>query len=89
MLREELELCKSQQPLEKPTDHKGGPETDVLRLELTRERVQSIISALDLSIAKVKLEQGSPQPNLGTLIKSWEEYEDWLAEEDPDRSIDR
>ena len=79
-LLELLEGCKSLTPLEKPIDHKGGPETDVLRLELNGEYAHAIVEALDNARAKQKLEEGSSQPNLGTLIKSWEEYEQWLGE---------
>lgn len=76
-----LEQCKSQQALEKPTDHKGGPETDVIRLELSGECVHTIIEALQEARVQVKLNKGSAQPNLGTLIKSWEEYQKWLSDE--------
>ena len=79
-LREYLAQCTSLEPLEKPSDHKGGPETDVLKLELTSECVQSIVAALEDARANLKLEQGSSQSNLGTLIKSWEEYEQWLSD---------
>ena len=78
---DQLEHCKSQQALEKPADHKGGPETDVIRLELTGECVLTIIEALQAAHVQVKLNEGSAQPNLGTLIKSWEEYLEWLGDE--------
>lgn len=80
-LHDRLKHCTLREPLEKPSDHKGGPETDVLRLELSRECVQSIIEALQDVRAHAKIEKGSSQPNLGTLIKSWEEYEEWLNED--------
>ena len=80
MIRERLDQCMSRKPLDKPTDHKGGPETDVLKLELTGECVQSIVDALENARAELKLKAGSSQSNLGTLIKSWEEYAQWLTE---------
>ncbi|MCY4093969.1 MAG: hypothetical protein OXG05_02445 [Gammaproteobacteria bacterium] len=86
-LREQLERCNTQEPLEKPSDHKGGPETDVLRLDLSVECVRSIVDALDVAQVEMKLEQGSSQANLGTLIKSWEEYEQWLIEGKQNASI--
>ena len=78
--RERLDRCKLQEPLEKPSDHKGGPETDVIRLDLSGECVRSIVAALVDAHVKLKLEEGSSQTNLGTLIKSWEEYQLWLSE---------
>ena len=80
-LHERLKHCTFQEPLEKPSDHKGGPETDVLRLELSKVCVRSIIEALQDVRAQIKIEKGSSQPNLGTLIKSWEEYEQWLNDD--------
>lgn len=77
---DQLERSKTLDPLEKPMDHKGGPETDVLRLKLSGECVHSIVDALQTARAEHKLEDGSSQPNLGTLIKSWEEYEQWLSD---------
>lgn len=79
-LREHVERYKCQQPLEKPADHKGGRETDVLKLELSLECARSIVASLQDARAKLKLEEGSSQPNLGTLIKSWEEYEQALRD---------
>ena len=80
-LVDQLERCKSRDALEKPSDHKGGPETDVLRLELSVESVRSVVEALHQVRAQAKLTEGSSQPNLGTLIKSWEEYEQWLRDD--------
>ena len=76
-----LERCQAQRPLTKPADHKGGPETDVLRLELSGECVREIIEALETGRVEGKLTAGSSQPNLGTLIKRWEEYEQWLCDD--------
>ena len=78
---EQLERCKSEVVLEKPPDHKGGPETDVIRLELSDECVRAIVEALQNARAQAKLSDGSSQPNLGALIKSWEEYEQWLRDD--------
>lgn len=77
----QLEHCKSQAALEKPPDHKGGPETDVIRIELSSDCVHAIIEALQESRVETKLAKGSSQPNLGPLIKSWEEYEQWLRDD--------
>ena len=79
-LLEQLESYKSKEVLEKPPDHKGGPETDVIRLDLNVKEVRSIVEALQHARVQAKLLDGSSQPNLGTLIKSWEEYELWLRD---------
>lgn len=78
---DQLKRCKSRDALEKPPDHKGGPETDVIRLELSVESVRSVVEALQKARVQAKLTEGSSQPNLGTLIKSWEEYEQWLRDD--------
>ena len=72
--------CARIQPLEKPADHKGGSETDVLRLDLDNATVRSIIDSLVDEAIKAKLEEGSAQPNFNPLIRSWEEYGEWLKE---------
>lgn len=65
-------------PLEKPVDHKGGPETDVFKIQLSQEDIATILADLENARARLKLEQGSSQPNLGPLIALWQEHADWL-----------
>ncbi len=75
----DLLIASKRQPLEKPRDHKGGAETDVFELELNVESVRTIISLLKTAQDKTILQAGSLQPNLNALLKSWEEYADWLV----------
>lgn len=75
-----LEACLDTTPLEKPSDHKGGSETDVFRIELDVETVNLITISLIKFAVKAKLNQGSSQPNLRPLILSWMEYADWLKD---------
>ena len=79
-LRRLLECYQAKAVLEKPPDHKGGAETDIIKLDLSDHCVRSIVEALQYARAHAKLSDGSSQPNLGTLIKSWEEYELWLRD---------
>ena len=80
-LRELLSKHTAKQPLEKPVDHKGGPETDILRVDLDLDSVQSIVDALSNARAQEKIETGSFQRNLNGIINSWEEYVDWRRHE--------
>lgn len=64
-------------PLEKPHDHKGGSETDVFKISLKYSDVSMLLAELEAARVRLKLEQGSTQPNLGPLIARWQEYADW------------
>ena len=67
------------EPLQKPPDHKGNELTDVLRVDLSKANVLAIIEELEQARAQGKLHDGATERNLNGLIRSWEEYVDWLA----------
>ena len=67
-------------PLQKPSDHKGGEETDVFKIQLDSADTTNILAELETARVQLKLEQGSSQPNLRPLIARWQEYADWLQE---------
>jgi len=58
-------------PLEKPADHRGGPETDYFRIELDEATVHHVIAAFDVRIGNA---EGRERRRLTRLSKVWEEY---------------
>ena len=75
-------------PLEKPSDHKGGPETDVLKVELSIGIVEQVLNKLrQLASSTDGTIQNAPF-KLDPLIKSWEELHDWLEESEPTKNSD-
>ena len=82
-LRECLEHYADQRPLEKPEDHKGGPETDVFELKLDVNSVIAITVALRSASTQAALAGSAKAKQLTTLGKSWEEYAQWLQEGSP------
>jgi hypothetical protein len=58
-------------PLEKPADHRGGPETDYFRVELDDAAVRRVIAAF---AARIENSAGRERRRLAHLCKVWEEY---------------
>ena len=60
-------------PLPKPADHRGGPPTDMFRLELTLEDARSVASLVVKAADAGRVTSGTSERGLGGFAEAWEE----------------
>lgn len=61
-------------PLAKPPGHRGGAETDMLRLELDSATAQAILAVVEQAAAQGAQTSGTQGRGLGGFAEAWREY---------------
>jgi len=61
-------------PLEKPTDHRGGAQTDMFVLSLTVRETNEIVSAIDAAIDDGRTTRATHVRGLGGFREAWRDY---------------
>tara|TARA_A100001037_G_C14880417_1_gene513694 strand:- start:90 stop:365 length:276 start_codon:yes stop_codon:yes gene_type:complete len=78
LLNETLVQVFRQSPLEKPTDHKGGSETDMFQIEISLSLCFRVIRAIDLAMQSGWVTTGRVNRDLSGFSEAWHEYLRWL-----------
>jgi hypothetical protein len=66
-------------PLAKPADHRGGPATDMFRLELTLEDARSVTALVVRAAAYGRTTSGTAGRGLGGFAEAWQELTQYLG----------
>lgn len=69
-------------PLEKPADHRGGPETDMFPMSLTLDEVQRLCRAVEAAAAAGRETSATRGRGLGGFVETWREYARFLERRD-------
>jgi len=60
------------EPLAKPLDHKGPPETDMFRLNMNRAHRREVLELVKQAYANQTLSLG--ERGLGGFVEAWQEF---------------
>ena len=69
-----LAAALARSPLPKPADHKGGPATDMLVLQLTGQRRREVLEAVRCAVSAGRTTSAPRDRGLGGFVESWQEY---------------
>ena len=69
-----LDRIMSQVPIEKPLDHRGGVETDMLVVSLELETLDQIRAAVARAVSSGQRTEATRSRGLGGFIEAWDEY---------------
>lgn len=78
-----LRLALDGTPLAKPPGHRGGAETDMLRLELDGATVQAIVAVVEQAVAQGKRTSGTQDRGLGGFVEAWRECGEFVNQSGP------
>jgi acetyl-CoA carboxylase biotin carboxyl carrier protein len=69
-----LEQFMSQVPIEKPLDHRGNAETDMLVVSLELEELDAIRAAVAHAVSSGRRTEATRSRGLGGFVEAWDEY---------------
>jgi hypothetical protein len=70
-------------PLPKPADHRGGPATDMFRLDLTLEDAGAVAALVLRAAAAGRTTTGTAGRGLGGFAEAWHELAEHLRQRTP------
>ncbi|MEQ8859598.1 MAG: hypothetical protein RIC56_13210 [Pseudomonadales bacterium] len=65
-------------PLAKPDDHRGGPPTDMFRLQLSSAQATALRARVERARAAGARTSATGERGLGGFVEAWREYEQFL-----------
>jgi len=83
VLAERLARLARATPIDKPTDHRGGPETDFFQVDLTVTEAGEILDAVTRAAEHDERTSGTRGRGLGGFREAWGEYLDWQTGRHP------
>ena len=75
-----LEQTLGGEPLSKPTDHRGGPLTDMFRLSLAATDAAAVLDAVTRASAAGRRTTATAGRGLGGFVEAWSELAHYLVE---------
>ena len=75
----------AREPVSKPDDHRGGPETDMFDVTLPSEDIGAVLAVVTEARDHGQATSGTKDRGLGGFVEAWAECLDWIERNNQER----